>query len=241
MGEVTNRTLPRVLLSLIAALLLAFVIGYIGVSGFGGEPIGVEKASAYPGEYVEDIAATAKQDASEYWYKWFADNGSADSWVDPDLYWVYNHPVSVPCGESGVHYPEEGPMYCSADMGIYYTVNWGGNDYGDGAIAAVMAHEVGHHVQNLAGILAMKAGGQLYTVHTELQADCFAGVYMADAYWNGMLDGNDIDQARDWMYHAGDEKPVDDADHHGSGQQRLDWFNYGWDTEDPTECAAALG
>src|SRR3712207_4999670 len=58
MGERTNRKLPsRVLLSLIAALLLAFVSGYIGISGFGGEPIGVEKASAYPGNpYVEDIA-----------------------------------------------------------------------------------------------------------------------------------------------------------------------------------------
>ena len=60
MGERTNRKLPRVLLSLIAALLLAFVIGYIGVSGFGGEPIGVEKASAFPGNpYVEDIALNA--------------------------------------------------------------------------------------------------------------------------------------------------------------------------------------
>jgi len=227
MSERVNHRLPRVLLSLIAALLLAFVIGYIGVSGFGGEPIGVEKASAYPGTYVEDIATTAKQDASKYWYNWFADNGSADSWVTPRLY-LYNG--------------YDGPYYSSDDYGINYSADWEmGIDYGDGAIAAVMAHEVGHHVQELAGILDMKAGGQLYTVHTELQADCLAGVYMADAYWDGMLDNNDYQQARNWMYNAGDGRPVDDAWHHGSGQQRLDWFDYGWDTEDPTKCAAALG
>jgi hypothetical protein len=64
MGERVNHRLPRVLLTLIAALLLAFVIGYIGVIGFGGEPIGVEKASAYPGNPdVQDIAQNAFVDS----------------------------------------------------------------------------------------------------------------------------------------------------------------------------------
>jgi hypothetical protein len=225
MSERVNHRLPGVLLSLVAALLLAFVIGYIGVSGFAGEPIGVEKASAYPGTYVKDITATAKQDASKYWYNWFAHNGYAGSWVTPRLI-QYNN--------------SDDPYYQKYNYTIYWGLYWDGKKYGDGALATTMAHEVGHHVQKLVGILDLKDGGQLYTVQTELQADCFAGVYMADAYWDGMLDKNDFGQARNAIYHYGDELPVDDANHHGTGPQRLAWFEYGWRTGDPTKCAGAL-
>src|SRR3712207_1909569 len=153
MGEVTNRTLPRVLLSLIVALLLAFVIGYIGVSGFGGEPIGVDKASAYPGTYVEDIAYTAGVDANAFLRDYFAYYD--DPWEDvQNIVSVCNHPL-------GAHYQP-------GNMNIYYDTCWDNNNYGDGAIAAIMAHEVGHHVQNMAGIYRQ---GHI-TVHTELQADC---------------------------------------------------------------------
>lgn len=187
---------------------------------------GVEKASAYPGTYVKDITKTAKQDSSEYWHTWFAQNGAGNSWVSTRLYLSNN---------------AEGPYYQPNSYSIHYGLNWGGKAYGDGALAAVMAHEMAHHVQKLAGILDMQAQGQLYTVHTELQADCLAGVYMNDAYWDGMLDGNDLGQARTMFYKSGDDLPVDHADHHGSGKQRLDWFDYGWKTGDPTKCAAALG
>jgi len=89
MGARLNRGLPRVLLPLIAALLLAFVIGYIGVSGFGGEPIVVEKASAEQSAandqstsgpepryddnpYIKDLAYTAAVDANALWRDYFA-------------------------------------------------------------------------------------------------------------------------------------------------------------------------
>jgi predicted metalloprotease len=221
MGEITNRKLPRVLLSLIAALVLAFAIGYSGVSGFGGEPIGVDKASAYPGTYVEDIAYTAGVDANAFWRDYFAYYD--DPWEDvQNIVSVCNHPL-------GAHYQP-------GNMNIYYDTCWDNNNYGDGAIAAIMAHEVGHHVQNMAGIYRQ---GHI-TVHTELQADCLAGVYMADAWYRGMLDGNDLEQAEAWMYNHGDNLDWENVDHHGTGEERLAWFDHGWTTEDPGKCAAAL-
>jgi len=219
MGERVNHRLPRVLLTLIAALLLAFVIGYIGVSGFGGEPIGVEKASAYPGEYIEDIAYTAAVDANALWRDYFAYHD--DPWEDvQNLVFVCN----------------QGASYNTGNMNIYYDTCWDSNNWGDGAIAAIVAHEVAHHAQNMAGIYKE----QHLTVHTELQADCLAGVYMADAWHRGMLDGDDLQQAEDWFLDHGDYASWEDVDHHGAGEERLAWFDHGWTTEEPGECARAL-
>ena len=231
--EMTKRTLPRVLLTLIATLLLAFVIGYIGVSGFGGEPIGIEKASAYPGPYVEDIAETAWQDSNRFWHSFFVDSGYADRWGPANLYWVYDEPVNIPCGNE-VLYPEQGPVYCGMDWGIYYQVDFLAKEYGDGAVAAVVAHEMGHHVQNLLG------SHKRYTVQNELEADCFAGVYMASAYWDGMLDKGDVNEAYEMFGAMGDELDVYHDAHHGTSQERQEWFERGWNTEDPTQCGVAL-
>jgi predicted metalloprotease len=233
MGERTNRKLPRVLLSLIAALLLAFVIGYIGISGFGGEPIGVEKASAFPGNpYVEDIALNAFEDSSDYWHSVFVDNGL--NWGNPDLYWVYDEPVSIPCGPDGVLYPEEGPVYCGADWGIYYQVDFVAKEYGDGAVAATIAHEMGHHVQTLLDI------PHIYSYTNELEADCLAGVYMADAWHRGLVNNGDYYEAYDMFGAIGDDAAWYEAGHHGTGQERQDWFELGWQTENPAQCRTTI-
>ena len=78
-------------------------------------------------------------------------------------------------------------------MNIYYDCCWDSNNYGDDAIAAIVAHEVGHHVQNMAGIYGHIA------VHTELHADCLAGIYMAQTWREGLLDGNDLEEAENWF------------------------------------------
>lgn len=227
MGERTNRALPRVL-SLIAALLLAFAISYIGVSGFGGEPIGVEKASAYPGNpYVKDIALNAFEDSADFWQSVFVDNGI--KWGDPVLYWVYDEPVSYAC-DGGILYPEEGPMYCGADRGIYYQVDFVAKEYGDGAVAATVAHEMGHHVQTLLGI------PHKYSYTRELEADCLAGVYMAKAWRRGVVDDSDYYEAYEMFGDIGDDAAWNEEGHHGTGQERQEWFDLGWNTEDPPRC-----
>jgi predicted metalloprotease len=234
MGERMSRKLPRVLLSLIAALVLAFAIGYIGVSGFGGEPIGVEKASAYPGDpYVQDIAQNAFLDSADYWYSVFVDNGIESEWGNPKLYWVYDEPISYAC-DGGVLYPEEGPMYCGANWGIYYQVDFVAKEYGDGAVAATVAHEMGHHVQNLLGIPHM------YSYTKELEADCLAGVYMANAWHRGLVDDGDYHEAYEMFGAIGDDAAWNEEGHHGTGPERQEWFESGWETEDPAQCRTTI-
>ena len=264
--ETTKRTLPRVLLTLIATLLLAFVIGYIGVSGFGEEPFGVEKASAqqsatgnqsalqdlpkmsaatasnsitYHDNTAKGVAKSVWRHSSNVWANLLARAGY--DWVDPDLYFVYKDPVKVPygCGntQNKVWDPSGGPFYCSRDYGIYYTVYFKVqghyiHHYGDAAVAAIVAHEMGHHVQEMLGI--RDAGKLPYLV--ELQADCFAGVEMNNLYWDGALDEGDLDEALNIMYAVGDDLPRRDYRHHGTSAERKQAFYQGYNTGDPSQC-----
>jgi predicted metalloprotease len=79
-------------------------------------------------------------------------------------------------------------------------------------VAAVVAHEMGHHVQNLVG------SRLTYSVQKELEADCFAGVYMAYAHWDGWLDNGDVNEAYEMFGAIGDELDVYHDAHHGTGQ-----------------------
>jgi uncharacterized protein len=270
MSEMTNRKLPRVLLSLIAALLLAFVIGYIGVSGFGEEPFGVEKASAqqsatggqsalqelpkmsaatasnsisyHDDNTVEGVAKTVWRHSSNVWANLLARAGY--DWVDPDLYFVYNDPVKVPygCGNTEnpkVLDPPASPLWCKGDYGIYYTVYFKVkghyiHHYGDAAVAAVVAHEMGHHVQEMLGI---RDAHKRYPYLVELQADCFAGVEMNNLYWDGALEKGDLHEAAKIMYAVGDDLPRRDPGHHGTSAERQEAFYQGYNTGDPSQCA----
>ena len=269
MSETTNRKLPRVLLSLIAALLLAFVIGYFGVSGFGEEPFGVQKASAqqsatgnqsalqdlpkmsaatasnsitYDDNTPEGVAETVWRHSSNAWANLLARAGY--DWVDPNLYFVYNDPVKVPygCGNdqnTRVFDPSMGgPFYCPKDHGIYYDVydkvqGHYIHHYGDAAVAAVVAHEMGHHVQEMLGI---RDAHKRYPYLVELQADCFAGVEMNNLYWDGALEKGDLHEAAKIMYASGDDLPRRDPGHHGTSAERKQAFYQGYNTGDPSQC-----
>jgi hypothetical protein len=145
-----------------------------------------------------------------------------------------------------------GPFYCSADQCVYIDLSFFssmreqlGAD-GDFAYAYVIAHEVGHHVQNLLGTLG-KAHAQMakmsqtdanrMSVQIELQADCYAGVwaYHEQAMYGSLEDG-DLQEAistaevigDDYLQKKGQGYVVPESFNHGTSHQRIKWFKRGW-------------
>ena len=150
-----------------------------------------------------------------------------------------------------------GPFYCPADHKVYLDLGFFdelhdrfGAKGGDFAIAYVIAHEVGHHVQNLLGTsdkvreeqhMLDEAGANRLSVALELQADFYAGVWASrDQQLNHMLEAGDIDEAMDAANAVGDDAlqrklqgtVVPDSFTHGTSAQRMRWFKKGFETGD---------
>lgn len=144
-----------------------------------------------------------------------------------------------------------GPFYCPVDRRVYLDTSFfeemrrklgGGGDF---AYAYVVAHEVGHHIQNTLGILprveqmkqrASEREANALSVRVELQADCFAGVWAFHIQQMGRLEQGDIEEAMNAASAIGDDKlqkagqgyVVPDSFTHGSSEQRMRWFMAGF-------------
>lgn len=113
-------------------------------------------------------------------------------------------------------------------------------DYGDFAVAVAAAHEVGHHVQQQLGVLDAKMNGEILSIQTELQADCFAGVWGFSTYYEGLIESGDLDEAVSVLDNIGDvpEQPRGGPEAHGSPEERTEAFLLGYDSGDPAQCLA---
>jgi predicted metalloprotease len=158
-----------------------------------------------------------------------------------------------------------GPFYCPGDERVYLDTSFFQELHqrfqapGDFAQAYVIAHEVGHHVQNLLNITdqveqarrnSSKAEANDASVRLELQADCFAGVWAnrtertAQSQLKEFLDAGDFEEALNAASAIGDDKlqmqsqgyVVPESFTHGSAQQRMSWFRKGFDTGQPDAC-----
>lgn len=152
-----------------------------------------------------------------------------------------------------------GPFYCPNDMTVYLDLDFFHdlevrlNAPGDFASAYVVAHEVGHHVQNLLGIIpevrkkqqrASKTEANALSVRTELQADCFAGVWAHAIEEFGTLERGDIEEALHAASQIGDDRlqqeaqgyVVPDSFTHGTAKQRYSWFQTGFTSGQIKEC-----
>jgi hypothetical protein len=153
-----------------------------------------------------------------------------------------------------------GPFYCPNDRKVYLDLGffrelsqkYGAS--GDFARAYVVAHEVGHHVQNLLGVSdqaaraqrmsGTRAGANRVSVKVELQADCYAGVWAKRYQATGRLDPGDIDSALSAASAVGDDtlqrrsrgEVAPDSFTHGSAAQRTHWFQTGYKTGNPDAC-----
>ena len=157
-----------------------------------------------------------------------------------------------------------GPFYCPADRKVYLDLGFFDElsrrfgAPGDFAQAYVIAHEFGHHVQNLTGLseraaVDRRAGASSASVALELQADCFAGVWGNHAASGGSsvikLDPGDVETAMRAAAAIGDDRlqkmstgrVMPDRFTHGSSAQRVEWFRRGMESGDPRSCSAPTG
>jgi predicted metalloprotease len=151
-----------------------------------------------------------------------------------------------------------GPHYCPADEKVYLDLDFFRelkNQFGapgDFAQAYVLAHEIGHHVQHLLGIMnrveraerSDNEDPEELSVRLELQADCFAGVWGYTTYDRELLESGDLQEGLDAAAAVGDDRIQRQAGQrvnpetwtHGSSEQRTTWFRRGFDSGDPSEC-----
>lgn len=202
-------------------------------------------------KFVSKVLASTE----DTWGKLFADSGK--EYPPPKLV-LFTGQTGTSCGTGQA---AMGPFYCPVDRKVYIDLDFYQemkNRFhapGDFAQAYVIAHEVGHHVQNLLGISAKvqrarenarsEAQANQYSVRLELQADCFAGVWAHHADGeNRILEAGDVEEAMTAAAAIGDDAlqkqargyAVPDSFTHGTSEQRMHWFNVGLNTGSLKQC-----
>lgn len=198
-------------------------------------------------EFVKVVLA----ETEDYWHSQFSEIGY--TYEEPRLE-LFTGATQTACGGGSA---ATGPFYCPLDKKIYIDLSFYNELHhrfgapGDFAMAYVIAHEVGHHVQTLLGISEKvralqqqrsQADANRLSVMQELQADFFAGLWAHYAdRMQGILDKGDIAEALNAANAIGDDKlqrehgngrVVPDAFTHGTSEQRMRWFHKGYKTGD---------
>jgi len=212
---------------------------------------GTEQVSSSPEEdAMAQFVSVVLKDTETVWGKIFNESGA--EYRQPKLV-LFRDQVESACGFAS---SASGPFYCPGDEKVYIDLSFCDQlktkfgAYGDFAVAYVIAHEIGHHVQNQLGILrkvdsqrsksSQKKANQL-TVRLELQADFLSGMWAH--YAQQMLntvEAGDVEEAMNAAAAVGDDnlqmkyqgRIVPDAFTHGTSAQRKEWFLKGWTTGD---------
>lgn len=192
-------------------------------------------------------------DTEDTWGQLFQQAGS--QYRQPKLV-LFRGGVDSACGQAS---SAVGPFYCPADSKVYLDLGFfdeldqrfGAS--GDFAAAYVVAHEVGHHVQNLLGVSdkvharrqqLSEAEGNALSVKQELQADCLAGVWGHYAAQRGLLEQGDLEEALQAAHAIGDDtlqrnagrQVMPDSFTHGTSEQRMQWFRRGFEAGQVKAC-----
>jgi hypothetical protein len=200
---------------------------------------------------LSELAKVTLAETEETWGRLF------EGRYPPPTMVLYNDMTPSACGTGQA---AMGPFYCPPDQKVYLDLSFFQEldqkfgAPGDFAQAYVIAHEVGHHVQNLTGAAEKvhnaqqrarsKAEANQYSVMLELQADCYAGVWAHDAAPRLQITQADIEEGLRAATAIGDDRlqrqtqgvVVPDAFTHGSSEQRVRWLKVGMDSGDPNAC-----
>ena len=240
--------------TIVVALLGGWIFGInpLTILGMfsGGQPAQVQQQQAPAHRPPADdrmaaFVSTVLADTEDVWKDVFAKNGG--TYKDPHLV-LFRGATQTACGQGQA---AMGPFYCPADqkvyidLGFYETLKKQLGAPGDFAQAYVIAHEVGHHVQNLLGISGKmdqmrgrvsKVEYNALSVRLELQADCLAGVWANHAQSaRQILEQGDVEEAMnaaakigdDALQRSGGGAVVPESFTHGTSAQRQRWFNNG--------------
>ena len=205
-------------------------------------------------EEMKEFVSVVLADTEDTWRALLPQIG--ETYRDPNLV-LFSGGVNSACGyaQSAV-----GPFYCPPDEKVYIDLDFFDElarrfgAPGDFAQAYVIAHEVGHHLQNVLGIEAKvrqargnmpEADANELSVRVELQADCFSGVWANRAHTErGLLEPGDIEEALGAASAVGDDtlqkqasgRVMPDSFTHGTSEQRMRWFQAGYRSGDPRDC-----
>jgi predicted metalloprotease len=251
----------------IGALAVILIVGWIaGINPIdllgqieGGGPVTSTSGSQTTGKVgtPEDedgqFVATVLADTETTWHDIFAAAGQR--YEDPTLV-IFDGGTQSACGFAQT---AQGPFYCPNDRKVYIDLAFYRelrdrfDAPGDFAEAYVIAHEIGHHVQNLIGTLgkvdaerqrASEADSNKLSVRIELQADCYAGIWAHDEEKRGFLEVGDIDEALNAAAQVGDDAiqertqgyVVPESFNHGTSEQRSRWFKRGYNRGTLGDC-----
>jgi predicted metalloprotease len=242
------------------------IIGIGAVAYFSGfNPLSslTRGASAPVNQKADDKQArfisTVLNDTEEVWKTIFKQHGA--TYREPKMV-LYRGSTQSGCGHASA---QMGPFYCPADQKVYLDLSFFDelsrkhHASGDFAQAYVLAHEIGHHIQNMEGTLSKvqkmkqqargKKGENQLQVRVELQADCYAGVWAHHAHKRfNILEQGDVEEALGAASAIGDDTlqkqaqgyVVPDAFTHGSSAQRIEWFRKGIKSGDIKSCDTGI-
>jgi predicted metalloprotease len=250
--------------SVVIALVASYFLGVNPLTilsmlsgGGSGQVAPVQQAPAHhppANDQMAKFVSTVLADTEDTWTEIFQESGK--TYKAPKLV-LYSGRTPTACG-TGVS--ATGPFYCPSDRKVYLDMSFFQlmqqrfHVSGEFADAYVIAHEVGHHVQNLLGISgkvdaarrnASERESNALSVRLELQADCFAGVWAYHAnQTRHILESGDIEKALNAATAIGDDAlqkqaqgyVVPDSFTHGTSAQRVHWFKRGIDTGKVSAC-----
>lgn len=241
----------------IAVVLLIFAVMGGGVNlgslvggGGGGAPHVQSSQDAGQLTEIQHWSLKVLGSTERIWGQVFSQSGQQ---YQPSTLVFYSQSGMSGCGAAQ---SAMGPFYCPNDQKIYLDTEFFTElksrfgAPGDFAQAYVIAHEVGHHIQDLEGTLrkvhelqgrASAAEGNALQVRVELQADCYAGVW---GKLTGLMEAGDLQEGLKAAQSIGDDTlqrnagrtPMPDSFTHGSSEQRMKWLKRGLDTGDPAQC-----
>ncbi len=245
--------------AVIAVGAVAYFSGFNPLSSVTGAGSSSKVANSAADDRQAAFISTVLHDTEVVWSDIFKQHGAR--YKEPKMV-LFRGSTTSGCGYASA---QMGPFYCPADQKVYLDLGFFDelarkhHASGDFAEAYVLAHEVGHHIQNLQGTLSKvqrmkqqargKAGENQLQVKVELQADCYAGVWAHHAHKRfNILEKGDIEEALNAASSIGDDTlqkeaqgyVVPDAFTHGSSAQRVEWFKRGIKSGDIRSCDTGI-